>query len=273
MFEILQYDFVQNALISAFIISISSGIIGTLIVVNRMVFLSGGIAHSAYGGIGIALYLGVSVTLGAALFAVAVSLLLSFLTLGNKDRSDTIIGVIWALGMAIGVIFIDLTPGYNVDMMSYLFGSILAISSNDIYFSLFMTAVIILCVTLFYRDFLSISYDQEFALTRGVKVGFMHTLLLVFSAISIVISIRVVGLILVIALLSIPVYISEKLAGSLRGMMFFSALLSCVFTVTGLFISFWLDLSAGAVIIVTASISLILFLWVLRWWSVGGSNP
>lgn len=269
MFEILQYDFAQNALISAFIISISTGIIGTLIVVNRMVFLSGGIAHSAYGGIGIALYLGISVTLGATLFAVAVSLLLSFLTVRNKDRSDTIIGVIWALGMAMGVIFIDLTPGYNVDMMSYLFGSILAISSSDIYFSLLMTAVVIVCVTLFYRDFLSVSYDEEFALTRGVKVGFIHTLLLVLSAISIVISIRLVGLILVIALLSIPVYISEKLAGSLRGMMVYSALLSCAFTVTGLFISFWLDLSAGAVIIITASISLILFLWIMRGWGIG----
>lgn len=272
MFEIFQYDFVQNALISAFIISISSGIIGTLIVVNRMVFLSGGIAHSAYGGIGIALYLGISITLGAALFAIAVSLLISFLTLRDKERSDTVIGVIWALGMAIGVIFIDLTPGYNVDMMSYLFGSILAISSEDIYFSLFMMSLIILCIALFYRDFLSLSYDQEFALTRGVKVGFMHTLLLLLSALSIVISIRVVGLILVIALLSIPVYISEKLAGSLRGMMFFSALLSCLFTLTGLFMSFWLDLSAGAVIIVVASISLILFFGIRRWWSVPGSN-
>ncbi|MFP4487382.1 MAG: metal ABC transporter permease, partial [Campylobacterales bacterium] len=120
MFE---YEFIQNALVAGILVSITTGIIGSLIVTNRIVFLAGGIAHTAYGGIGLAIYFGFSVFLGATLFAIASALLLAYLTYENKDRSDTIIGLIWAFGMALGVILVDMTPGYNVDLMSYLFGS------------------------------------------------------------------------------------------------------------------------------------------------------
>ena len=139
MLEILEYDFIQNALLAGVLISIAAGIIGSLIVVNKITFLAGGIAHSSYGGIGIAIYLGLPVLFGATVFAIITAVIIAMLTLNNKNRVDAIIGMMWAFGMAIGIVFVDLTPGYNVDLMSYLFGSIIAVSSDDIlYMSLLM---------------------------------------------------------------------------------------------------------------------------------------
>ena len=132
MLDALNYEFIQNAIIAGILVSFASGIIGSLIVVNRMVFLAGGIAHTSYGGIGVAVYFGLPIFLGASLFAVAAALLMSYIVLHEKNRIDTFIGLIWAVGMAIGILLIDLTPGYNVDLMSYLFGSILAVSTDDL---------------------------------------------------------------------------------------------------------------------------------------------
>lgn len=226
MLEALQYEFIQNALLSGLLVSIASGIIGSLIVVNRMVFLAGGIAHTSYGGIGLALFFGIPIFLGASLFAIAAALLMAFLTLHKRERIDTFIGLIWAVGMAIGIIFVDMTPGYNVDLMSYLFGSILAVSDADIYYMGGLVIVIIFIITFWYRDILAVSYDSEYAKLRGINVNLFYTLILVLSALSVVIAIKVVGLILVIALLTIPIYIAEKLSSSLYMMMFISSLLS-----------------------------------------------
>ena len=259
MLEILSYEFIQNAIISALLVSIASGIIGSLIVVNRMVFLSGGIAHTSYGGIGLAIYFGLPIFFGASLFAVLAALLIAFLTLHNKNQLDTYIGLIWAVGMAIGIIFVDLTPGYNVDLMSYLFGSILAVSSNDILYMIVLVIAVITIVSFFYRDILATSYDSQYALLRGVNVRFFYTLILVLSALTIVIAIKVVGLILVIALLTIPVYIAQKLSNSLSKMMILSSLFSICFTLMGLYISYIYDISSGASIIITSAFFMILF--------------
>ncbi len=264
MFDALSYEFIQNALIAGVLVSIASGIIGSLIVVNRMVFLAGGIAHTSYGGIGLAVYFGIPIFLGASFFAVAAALLISFITLKQKERTDTFIGLIWAAGMAIGILFIDMTPGYNVDLMSYLFGSILAVSREDIWFMGALVVIIIAIVTFWYRDILAVSYDSEYALLRGVPVKFFYTLILVLSALTVVISIKVVGLILVIALLTIPIYIAEKLSSSLYGMMFFSVIISSIFTLFGLFISYSFDITSGASIILVSTLSLILFLLFLK---------
>jgi len=147
MIEALSFEFVQHAIIAGILVSLATGIIGSLIVVNRMVFLAGGIAHASYGGIGIAVYLGLPIFLGASLFAVASALLIAFITLHDRERIDMLIGLVWAVGMAIGIILIDLTPGYNVDLMSYLFGSILAVSSGDIYYMSALLIAIIAIVT------------------------------------------------------------------------------------------------------------------------------
>jgi len=260
MIEALQFEFMQHALLAGVLVSFTAGIIGSLIVVNRMVFLAGGIAHTSYGGIGLAVYFGLPIFLGASLFAVGAALLIAALTLKKRHRMDTFIGLIWAVGMAIGVIFVDLTSGYNVDLMSYLFGSILAVSSGDIYFMVALLIVTLAIVTLRYRDILAVSYDSEYASLRGVNVRFFYTLILVLSALTVVISIKVVGLILVIAMLTIPVYIAEKLSSSLFSMMFLSGAIATIFTLIGLWFSYVYDLTSGASIILVSAVSLGIFL-------------
>ncbi len=264
MIEALQFEFMQHALLAGLLVSFASGIIGSLIVVNRMVFLAGGIAHTSYGGIGLAVFFGLPIFLGASLFAVAAALLIAALTLKKRHRMDTFIGLIWAVGMAIGVIFVDLTPGYNVDLMSYLFGSILAVSSEDLYFMAVLLAIILFVVTFWYRDILAVSYDSEYAGLRGVNVKFFYTLILILSALTVVIAIKVVGLILVIAMLTIPVYIAEKLSSSLFSMMFISGAIATLFTLVGLWMSYTYDLTSGASIIMVSAISLGAFLLFYR---------
>jgi len=252
MWDALQFEFMRNALLAGILVSISCGIIGSLVVANRIVFLSGGIAHAAFGGIGLAFYLGFSPVLGAGLFSVAVSMIMGAVTLKSKHRADTIIGVLWAVGMAIGIIFIDLTPGYNVDAMSYLFGSILSVSMADIWFVVGLDGMIFLIILAFYRQFLAMSYDEEFAFVVGVPVKPLYFLLLCMTALSIVMIIKVVGLILVIALLTIPPYIAEKYTSSLWKMMVLSSLLGILFTIVGLWLSYSYDFTSGATIILVA---------------------
>jgi len=264
MIEALSFTFVQHALIAGILVSLAAGIIGSLIVVNRMVFLAGGIAHTSYGGIGLAVYFGLPIFLGASLFAVGAALLLAALTLNKRHHMDTFIGLIWAVGMAIGVIFVDLTPGYNVDLMSYLFGSILSVSSEDLYFMGALLALILFVIFFWYRDILAVSYDSEYAQLRGVNIKFFYTLILILSALTVVVAIKVVGLILVIAMLTIPVYIAEKLSNSLYTMMIYSGLIATLFTLAGLWFSYTYNLTSGASIIIVSAVSLGAFLLFYR---------
>jgi zinc transport system permease protein len=255
MIEAFQFEFMRNALWAGLLVSLVCGVIGTLVVVNRIVFISGGIAHASYGGIGIAFFFGLPylpVTLG---FAVLSAMIMAGITLKSRDRADTIIGVIWAAGMALGVILLDLTPGYNVDLMSYLFGSILTVPASDLKAMAVMAAVILGLIGYFYNEFLAISFDAEFARLRGAPVAFLHFLLLCMIAVSVVMIIRVVGLILVIALLTIPPYIAEQYADSLLKMMAASTVLSVLFTVSGLWISYAYNLTSGAAIIMTGGVA------------------
>ena len=258
--EALSFSFIQNALIAGLLVSMASGIIGSLIVVNRMVFLAGGIAHTAYGGIGLAVFFGLPIFLGASIFAVISALIISIITLKHRERMDTFIGLMWAVGMAVGVVFIDLSTGYNADFMSYLFGSILAVSQEDIYFMAGLLFAIIVIMTFWYRDILAVSYDSEYAMLRGINVQFFYTLILVLSALTVVVAIKVVGLILVIALLTIPVYIAEKLSNTLYIMMILSGLFSSIFTLVGLGFAYSYDIASGASIILISALSLFLFL-------------
>lgn len=264
MIEALEFEFIQNAILAGILVSFTAGVIGSLIVVNRMVFLAGGIAHTSYGGIGLAVYTGIPIFLGASMFAVAAALLIAMLTLKKRDRIDTFIGLIWAVGMAIGVIFIDLTPGYNVDLMSYLFGSILAVTREDLYFMSALLIIILFVILVWYRDILAVSYDSQYAGIQGVNIKFFYTLILVLSALTVVIAIKVVGLILVIAMLTIPVYIAEKISSSLLSMMFSSGIIATIFTLIGLYLSYSYDLTSGASIIMVSAISLGIFLLLYR---------
>jgi zinc transport system permease protein len=253
MLDALSFGFMQNALLAGLFACIACGVIGTLVVVNRIVFISGGIAHAAYGGIGLAFFLGISPLLGALGFSVAVGLLVAFITVSNKKRADTVIGVVWSLGMAIGIIFTDLSPGYNVDLMSYLFGSILAVPTTDIYLMTVLDAAVLFFIAFFFRDLQAMSFDEDFAVSIGVPVKPLYYLLIVMVALTVVLIIRVVGLILVIAMISIPPYIAERYVKDLRLMMLSSVLLNLLFTVTGLWLSYTFNLTSGAAIIMTAS--------------------
>jgi zinc transport system permease protein len=260
MWDALQFEFMRNALVAGVLVSIICGVLGTLVVVNRIVFISGGIAHAAYGGIGLALYLGFSPSVGAVLFSVAVSIIMGMASLKSKERADTIIGVMWAIGMALGIIFTELTPGYNVDLMSYLFGSILSVPKADIWYMLCLVLLVFGVTFFFYKEFVALSYDEEFSFVVGIPVKILYLGLLVLISLSVIGIIRVVGLILVIALLTIPPYIAEKYTFSLSKMMVLSSLLGILFTLVGLYLSYHFNLASGATIIMVAGVAFFLSL-------------
>lgn len=254
MLEPLQFEFMQNALAAGLLTSVICGIIGTLIVVNRLAFLSGGIAHSAYGGIGLAFYFGWPYMAGAIGFALFSAMIMAAVSLKVKHRADTIIGVMWAMGMACGILLLDMTPGYNVDLMSYLFGSILSVPKSDLIIMAVVGLFIMLLIAYFFRDLLAMSYDEEFAQIRGVPVKRLYFMLIGIVAVTVVMVVQVVGLILVIALLTIPPFIAEKYTKSLISMMFVSSLLGMIFTSGGLWMSYSFDMTSGAAIIFLAGV-------------------
>ncbi len=249
MFEALSHEFMQNALAAGLLVGIVCGVIGSLVVVNRLVFLAGGMAHAAYGGVGLAFFLGWPVMPCVVGFTLLASGVMAGVTLGRGERTDTVIGVLWAAGMALGIILLDFTPGYNVDLMSYLFGSILTVPRSDLLAMLLLDLTILALTLVFYKDFLAMSFDREFARTRGVPVTFLHFLMLAMVAVSVVVIIQAVGLILVIALLSIPPYLAGRRASSLCKMMFFATLWSIFFCFLGLRLSYGLNITSGAAII------------------------
>ncbi len=254
MIEALQFEFMRNALMAGLLASIVCGVIGTLIVVNRLVFLAGGVAHSAYGGIGLSFFLGWPYLIGAFGFAVASSMVMAAVSLKAKQRADTIIGVMWAVGMAIGILLLDLTPGYHVDLMSYLFGSILSVPMSDLIVMAGLSVVVVSFVFYFYEDLLVMSYDEEFAQVRGVPVRRLYFIVIGAVALTVVMMVQVVGLILVIALLTIPASIAEKYTRSLFQMMVVSSILGALFIVGGLWGAYVYDLTSGAMIIFCAGI-------------------
>lgn len=263
MLEVLSYTFMQNALMAIILVSIITGIIGSLVVVNKMVFLSGGIAHSAYGGIGLAIFLGLPMLLSTSIFCIVITIIIALASYKQREHLDILIGIMWAAGMSFGIILVDLTPGYQSDLMSYLFGSLLAVTKDDLIYMGILLAVIIMIVLVFYRDILAVSYDSEYATLRGVKTRFFYTLILVLSSLTIVVSIKVVGLILVIALLTIPIYIASFFSKSLSSMMINSTLLSILFSLIGLTLSYNYDLSSGPSIIMVSS-TFAFFAFVIR---------
>jgi zinc transport system permease protein len=254
MLDAFQPEFMRNALLAALLTSVVCGIIGTLVVVNRIVFISGGIAHAAYGGIGLAFFFRIPPLAGAAGFALVISMIMSAVTLKNKQRADTVVGVLWAVGMALGIILVDLTPGYNADLMSYLFGSILAVPRSDIIMMALVDTGVLIIVGTLYNSFLALSFDEEFATAMGVRVDVLYYVLLGMIALSVIMLIRIVGLILVIALLTIPPFIAEKFCRSLKAMMVVSVFLNCIFSLVGLWFSYTLNLTSGATIIMVAAV-------------------
>jgi zinc transport system permease protein len=249
MIELLQYNFVVNALLAAVFASITCGIIGTYIVTRRMVFLSGGITHASFGGIGIGYFLGFNPIFSAALFSVFSAIGIEFLSKQTEVREDSAIGILWSFGMAIGIIFITLTPGYVPNLMTYLFGSILTVSSTDVWLMFGLSLLLIFIFALFYRLILFVSYDQDFARTHKVSVNLINYILISLVAVTIVLNIKVVGIIMVISLLTIPQSIANLFTRIFRNIIWLSVVISFVGVFTGLIFSYWLNIPSGASII------------------------
>jgi len=258
--EALQFGFMRNALIAGVLISIACGIIGTFVVIKRIVFISGGIAHAAYGGIGLGYYLKTNPVLGAIVFSLAAAFGMGMVQRKTRQRTDTIIGVMWAIGMALGIILVDLTEGYKADLMSYLFGSILAVPGSDLWVMLALDLVIVALVASFYKELLAVSFDETFAMVENVPVDTIYVILLCMIALTVVMLMRVVGLIMVIALLTIPAAISGHFVKDMRKMMTLASILGVIFTTTGLWLSYFLNLTSGATIILVAGSTYLLSL-------------
>jgi len=249
MIDALQYEFMQHALIAGLLAAIACGIVGVYVVVKRIVFISGGIAHASFGGIGLGYLIGISPILGAVFFTIASALGMGVVTRKTKLAEDTAIGILWAMGMALGIIFIGLSPGYAPDLFSYLFGNILTVPFSDLILMLILDAVIVIIVIALYKELLALSFDEEFGTVSGAPMGVLYFLLLCMIALTVVVLIRVVGIILVIALLTIPPALARKFTHNLWKMMLLAILFGEAFTFGGLWLSYELDVASGATII------------------------
>lgn len=258
-FEVLAgQTFLQYALFAGVLASIGCGMMGTYVVVKQISFLAGGIAHSVLAGMGIAYFFGHDPIFGAVVSAIIAAIIIGWINLKWRQGEDIIIAAVWSVGMAIGILFIAKTPGYSVDLMSYLFGNILMVTSNELLVMLILDVILLLCVGVFYKQFLAVCFDEEFARLRGINVEFYYILLLCLVALTVVLLIQVVGLILVIALLTLPAAIAAHYRSSLKGIMMLAILLGAAFNSLGLFISYEPDLPAGATIILIAGVCYIL---------------
>jgi len=247
--SITSYPFLQNAVLASLLASIICGIIGTFVVIKKISHISGSIAHTVLGGIGIAYFLGINPILGAYLFAILAAIIIALIKLKSNQHEDTIISALWAVGMAIGVIFMFLTPGYNIDLLNYLFGNILLVSSLDIRNLVILTILIFFFVLFFYRLFIAVCFDEEHSRLRGLPVDLVYVLLLVLIALTVVVLIRVIGLILVIALLALPAAIASLFVKTPFKIMLAACGLSIIFTLSGLVISYGPNLPSGPMII------------------------
>ena len=249
---LLTDGFLQNALLAALLASFGCGVIGTYVVVKRIGYMAGGIAHAVLGGMGVAYFLGRDPLLGAMVAAILAALVIGWVSLRWKQHEDNIIGALWAVGMAVGILFIARTPGYNVDLMSYLFGNILMVSRTALVVMTILDAIVTGLVVLFYKEFLAVCFDEEFARIRGVNASAFYLLLLCMVAVTVVSLIQVVGLILVIALFTLPAATARQFVGSVAGMMIGACVLGAIFSVAGLAVSFNTNLPSGATIILLA---------------------
>lgn len=249
---ILHYNYMQNAFFAAILASIICGIIGTIIVEKKLVSMSGGIAHASFGGIGAGYFLGIEPILGGLVFAVITSLSVAKLKRNTGTNADTIISMFWSGGMALGILFIALTPGYPPDMTSYLFGDILTVNNFYLMVMFGLTILVLIIVVSLFNYWKIYLFDEEYAKIMGIKVIVMEIVLYTLVSLSIVILIKVVGIILSIAMLTIPPAIARLFTFEIKWMITLSIILGTVFSLIGLTLSYYLNISSGATIILVA---------------------
>lgn len=264
--NIFQYQFMQRAFIAAVLVSIACGIVGTYVVIKRIVSLSGAISHAAFGGVGLGYFLGINPVLAAIPFSIVSAMGIGTIRERVNVSEDTAIGILWSVGMALGIIFINLTPGNAPDLFSYLFGSILTIDNSDLYIMFILDLIIIATVFLFQREFLAISFDEEFSKVLGVPTELIYMLLLSLVALSVVVLIKVVGVILIIALLSIPAAISKQFTYDIKKLMLFSIIIGTILTIVGLLLSYIFNLASGATIILVLGIAFTVISLAKKYW-------
>jgi zinc transport system permease protein len=260
--EPFTYGFMQNAFLAGVMAAIACGIIGTFVVVKRLVFISGGIAHTSFGGIGLGYYLGFEPMWGAVIFALATAITLGISSLKTKIREDSTIGIMWVMGMAVGIVLIQMTEGYNPDPISVLFGNILLVKAIDLWIMLALIIVILLIISVLYKELLALSFDEEFAKISGIRTGYLYILLLCLIALTVVVLIKIVGVILVIALLTVPAAIASLFSFNMKRIMAIATGLGLIFTIGGLLLSWEYDLPAGATIVLLAGLFFIVALGV-----------
>jgi zinc transport system permease protein len=252
------WDLINSSIYAGVLLSIAIGIIGSLIVINKATSITGSIAHGSFGGIGLGIYLGINILLSTTIFTLVLALILSIITIFYKHRADSLIGVIWALGMSIGIIFLSLSPEYNADAMSYLFGNILLIEKQDILMMGIVDIVLIISIIFLYHRFLAMSYDMEFLEIRGINAKLLYTYFLILTSLTIVMSVRAIGIILILALFTIPPLIAEKFTKRFYQMIILSAILSILFITSGIILSYYYDLAPTPTIVIIATIGLFL---------------
>lgn len=257
---LIEHPFLQMSIATGVLASVACGVIGTYVVTRRISYIAGAISHSVLGGLGAARYLEVvhGWTLltplgGAAIAAVLSALIIGVVSLRAKQREDTVIGAIWAVGMAVGILFIAKTPGYDKDLMSYLFGNILLVTQEDLWLIVCLDLLVVATGLLFYNKFLAVCFDEEFARLRGIRVDFYFLLLLCLTALTVVVLVRVVGIILVIALLTLPAATAGQFSRTMLRMMAWATTICIFMTTGGLALSYGPGLPAGATMIVLAA--------------------
>ena len=257
--DLIQYGYLSNALAACVLSGITCGVIGTYVVCRRMVFLAGGITHSSFGGLGIAFYLGTDPIAGAMIFAVLSALGIEWAGSRGRIREDSAIGIIWSVGMAVGALFMSLRPGYTSgDLSAYLFGSIVTVTDSDVAALAALTAVIIAGALLWLRPVMYTAFDRDFARSRGIPTRVISYLMAALVAVTIVLSIRIMGIVLLISLLTIPVTIVNTFTKSFRTLAPAAAAVAVAGNLAGLALSYNFEVSPGAAIIFTLTVTLIL---------------
>lgn len=261
---VLEHSFLRLAVLMTLLAGVACGIVGTYVVTRRITYIAGAVAHCVLGGMGVERYFqaiyGWEHThpiIGATVAALIAAIIIGLVTLKAKQREDTVISAVWAIGMAVGVLFIAKTPGYQTDLQSYLFGNILLVSPAEITMVALLDAIVLTLVLLFYKQFQAVCFDEEFARLRGIHVEMYYLLLLAMTALAVVLLVYVVGIVMVIALLTLPAAIAAMFARKLWHTMTGAAILATLFSLGGLAISYEPDLPAGATTIVLAGVTYI----------------
>ena len=264
MFElIVEYQFIRYAIYASILTSLISGVIGVIIVEKRLMMMTGGIAHTSYGGVGLGYLLEFEPIFGAFAFATVAALGIGFINSKMTSMKDVMIAMFWSLGMALGILFIFLTPGYPPNLSTYLFGSILAVTTSDLLLMAAITGVVLFIIIGFYNDWKAHLFDQEFMFIKGRKTRLMDQILMVIIALSVVVIIRVVGIILVIALMSIPAATAAMLTNKLHKRMIYAFLIGLFITLGGLVISYITSISSGAIIVILGFV-VFMTTWLIR---------